>query len=133
MGEIGANYAVAEPGVYYRDFEKATLASVGKILPSYPASREYCAMGGIVSNNSGGELTLRYGKTNKYVRELEVVLSDGSQARVQPLTMGELQVAVSDGTRTVVVVSVVAHGRWLKRHQPDRRNSQSLQVIEPSH
>ena len=59
IGEIGDDYAVAEPGVYYRDFEKATLAKVGKILPSYPASRELCAIGGIVSNNSGGELTLQ--------------------------------------------------------------------------
>ena len=37
-------------------------------------------MGGIVANNSGGERTLKYGKTEKYVEELEVVLSDGSQA-----------------------------------------------------
>jgi FAD/FMN-containing dehydrogenase len=61
------------------------------VLPSYPASRELCAMGGIVANNSGGELTLRYGKTNRYVRELDVVLSDGSQITVRPLSMPELE------------------------------------------
>ena len=37
-------------------------------------------MGGIVEDNSGGERTLKYGKTEKYVEELEVVLSDGSRA-----------------------------------------------------
>src|SRR5665213_2230173 len=88
--EIGNDYAVSEPGVYYRDFEKATLAKNGKLLPSYPASRELCAIGGIVSNNSGGELTLRYGKTNKYVRQMDVVLSDGSYATFKPLSMHEL-------------------------------------------
>ncbi len=82
-------YAVTEPGVFYRDFEKATLEK-GLILPSYPASREICAMGGIVSNNSGGERTLKYGKTEKYVEELDVVLSDGSQATFKALTHAQL-------------------------------------------
>jgi FAD/FMN-containing dehydrogenase len=90
MLEIGSDYAVTEPGVYYRDFEKATLAAGAGLLASYPASRELCAMGGIVSNNSGGEMTLRYGKTNRYIEELEVVLSDGSVTTMRPLTMGEL-------------------------------------------
>ena len=61
--------ATAEPGVYYRDFEKETLAK-GWLMPSYPASRELAAIGGIVSNNSGGEKTLTYGKTEKYVQSL---------------------------------------------------------------
>ncbi|MBI4088015.1 FAD-binding oxidoreductase [Candidatus Kaiserbacteria bacterium] len=90
IGEIGADYGVAEPGVYYRDFEKASLAKGGLLLPSYPASKELCAIGGIVSNNSGGELTLRYGKTNDYVEELDVVLSDGSKATFRELSTGEL-------------------------------------------
>src|SRR3989344_5912211 len=90
MGEIGDDYAEAEPGVYYRDFEKETLATRGKIIRSYPASRGICAIGGMVANNSGGELTLHYGKTNKYVRSLDVVLSDGSKAVFKPLSMREL-------------------------------------------
>jgi FAD/FMN-containing dehydrogenase len=90
MLDIGADYAVAEPGVYYRDFEKQTKAKNGTIYPAYPASRELCAIGGIVSNNSGGELNLKYGKTSKHVRQLEVVLSDGSRTTIQPLSMGEL-------------------------------------------
>ncbi len=89
MGEVGNDYAVTEPGVYYRDFEKATLAK-DLILPSYPASREIAAMGGIVSNNSGGERTLEYGKTEKYVEELDVILSDGSQATFKSLTPEEI-------------------------------------------
>lgn len=88
--EIGADYAVAEPGIYYRDFEKATMEKIGMLLPSYPASREICALGGIVSNNSGGELTLHYGKTERYVRELDVVLSDGSRATFGPLDAASL-------------------------------------------
>src|SRR4051812_1809557 len=91
MGEISSDYAVAEPGVYYRDFEKATREKNGTIYPAYPASRELCAIGGIVSNNSGGELNLKYGKTNKHVKELELVLSDGSQVTTRPLNLEELK------------------------------------------
>ena len=98
IGEITDDLAVTEPGVYYRDFEKATIAHNGQILPSFPASREICALGGMISNNSGGELTLEYGKTNRYVRELEVVLSDGSRATLCPLTPDELNVKESEQT-----------------------------------
>src|SRR3989344_5570415 len=51
--DVGTDYAIAEPGAFYRDFEKATLAKSGALLPSYPASREICAIGGMVANNSG--------------------------------------------------------------------------------
>ncbi len=82
--------ATTEPGVFYRDFEKETLKQ-GFIFPSYPASREICAMGGIVSNNSGGEKSLQYGKTEKYVKRIKVVLRDGNEYEMKPLTEEELK------------------------------------------
>ncbi len=88
--EVGEGYAVTEPGAYYRDFEAATLAK-GYILPSYPASRSIAAMGGIVNNDSGGERTLEYGKTRKYVEDVEVVLSDGSVTTFKSLTPEEVE------------------------------------------
>jgi len=88
--KVERDEATVEPGTYYRDFEKATLAKSHMLLPSYPASRELAALGGMIGNNSGGELTLRYGQTRRYVRELEVVLSDGSEATFKPLSMEEL-------------------------------------------
>lgn len=81
--------AVVEPGTFYRDFEKETLKR-GLLLPSYPASREICAVGGMVANNSGGEKSLRYGKTEDYVEELSVVLSDGNEYLLKPLNSVEL-------------------------------------------
>src|SRR3989344_1891516 len=90
MGEIGADDAVAEPGGMYRDFERRTLAKNGMILPPYPASREICALGGMIANNAGGELTLTYGKMDRYVREADIVLADGSTATFRPLTVEEL-------------------------------------------
>jgi FAD/FMN-containing dehydrogenase len=81
--------AVVEPGVYYRDFERETLKR-GLLMPSYPASRELCAVGGMVANNAGGELTLTYGKVADYVKALRVVLSDGKAYVIKPLTLAEL-------------------------------------------
>ncbi len=87
--EVGDGYAVVEPGVYYRDFEKETLKR-GFLLPSYPASRDICTVGGMVANNAGGEKTLVYGKTQDYVEELKAVFSDGHEYTVGKLTKSEL-------------------------------------------
>lgn len=87
--KVEGGYAVAEPGVFYRDFEKETLKR-GMILPTYPASRELCALGGMVANNAGGEKTLKYGKTIDYVKELKAVLSDGKEYLFKPLVKKEL-------------------------------------------
>ncbi len=85
-----AGYAITEPGVYYRDFEKATLEK-GFLMPSYPASREIAAMGGIINNNSGGEKSLSYGKTERYVQEMTMILSDGNEYTFGMLSMEELE------------------------------------------
>lgn len=87
---ISSDHASAQPGLHYRDFEKATLKE-GLLLPSYTASKELCALGGMISNNSGGEKTLTYGKTENYVRSLRVVLSDGTPTTFGPLSMSELE------------------------------------------
>ena len=85
---------MAEPGAYYRDFEKETLRK-NLILPSYPASREICAIGGMINNNAGGEKSLIYGQTENYVRELEVILRDGNQYTLHPLLQQELEQKMS--------------------------------------
>ncbi|HCR55652.1 TPA: FAD-binding oxidoreductase [Candidatus Saccharibacteria bacterium] len=81
--------ATVQPGMMYRDFEAETLKK-GALLPSYPASRELASVGGMVSNNSGGEKSLEYGKTDKFVTELKVILSDGNEYTLKPLTRTQL-------------------------------------------
>jgi FAD/FMN-containing dehydrogenase len=95
--ELTDHDATVEPGMYYRDFEKETLKK-NLLLPSYPASKGLCALGGIVNNNSGGERSLRYGKTDKYVEEINTVLSDGSVATFKALTQDELQAKKAEYT-----------------------------------
>lgn len=91
--------ATAEPGVYYRDFEKITLAH-GWLMPSFPASRELAAIGGIVSNNAGGEKTLSYGKTERYVHALNVVFANGESDTLQPLREGKLAAKIEEQTES---------------------------------
>ena len=86
IGEVDtANKTVTvAPGAYFRDLEKKTLAH-GLIMPSYPASKNLCAVGGIVANNSGGEKTLSYGSTKDYVTSLKAVLADGKEYTFAPI------------------------------------------------
>lgn len=81
--------AHVQPGMLYRDFEVETLKH-GALLPSYPASRDLASVGGMVANNSGGEKSLEYGKTDNFVTGLKVVLSDGNEYEIRPLNRDEL-------------------------------------------
>ena len=86
--EVGDDYAVVEPGVFYRDFEPETLKH-DLLLPCYTASRELNTVGGMVANNSAGEKSLTYGKTERYVRQLKVVLADGEEYTFKKLSRAE--------------------------------------------
>ncbi|MHB8362795.1 MAG: FAD-binding oxidoreductase [Patescibacteria group bacterium] len=87
---IDNHIATIQPGVYYRDFEKETLKR-NMVFPSYPASKELCSLGGIISNNSGGEESLSFGKTENFVEELTMTLSDGNTYKFGNLTKEELK------------------------------------------
>lgn len=86
---VTPEYAVVEPGCYYRDFEKETLKQ-DVFFPSFPASRELCALGGMYSNNGAGEKTLRYGKFNNYILSSKVIFADGNEYLVEPLHRPQL-------------------------------------------
>lgn len=88
----------AQPGAFFRDVEKAYAGS-GWMFPSYPASKNICAIGGMVANNAGGEKNLRYGKTARHVRSVDVVLDDGSQVTLSKLEKPELDAKLAQEDR----------------------------------
>lgn len=90
IGEIRKDGTSVEPGVFYRDFEKLTFTK-GLLLPSYPASKNICCLGGMINSNSGGEKTLAHGKTIDYVSSLNMILSDGEEYSFQKLTHDDLK------------------------------------------
>ena len=91
---IVPSYITVEPGMFYRNFEKLTLAKK-LILPCYTASKSLNAMGGMFGNNSAGERTLKYGKTEDYILETKVVFADGNEYVVKPLDRNELNEKIS--------------------------------------
>lgn len=95
--KVGDDYAVTEPGVFYRDFEKETLKK-NLLLPCYTSSRELNTVGGMVGNNSAGEKTLNYGQTERWVKELKVILADGKGHTIKPLTKSQLGAKVKENS-----------------------------------
>jgi FAD/FMN-containing dehydrogenase len=96
MNPVTGTSATTQPGVFYRDFEKETLKK-NLLMPSYPASRDLAMMGGIVSNNSGGEKSLEYGKLEDFVTQLKVVFADGKEYVVKPLNKKQLDAKINQG------------------------------------
>lgn len=82
--------ATVQPGMFYRNFEKK-LNKYDLLLPPYTSSKRLCTVGGMVGNNAGGEKSLGYGKTEKYVEKLKVVLEDGEEYEIKKMTVSELE------------------------------------------
>ena len=75
----------------------AVLAEVNEALEEHglkfapdPSTANRSAVGGAVGNNTTGAHSLKYGKTDAYVEDLEVVLSDGTVTRLGEVTLDEL-------------------------------------------
>jgi FAD/FMN-containing dehydrogenase len=86
--KLDKDKATVQPGIFFRDFDKKT---GDMLLAPYPASRDLCTIGGMVNNNSGGEKSLEFGKTEKYVPQLKFVFADGVERVVKPLNKKELE------------------------------------------
>lgn len=65
-----------EPGVITQVLQEA-VKEKGLFYPPDPASKGSCFIGGNVSENSGGPKAVKYGVTNEYVLNMEVVLPNG--------------------------------------------------------
>lgn len=79
-----------QPGLFYRDLEKE-LDKHELLLPPYTSSKRLCTVGGMVANNAGGEKSLGYGKTEKYVENLKVILEDGQEYEIKKLNRQQMQ------------------------------------------
>ncbi len=94
---LKGNLLHVQPGVFMRDIDPVVNAQ-GLQLGSVPASRAICTIGGMVGNNAGGEQSLRYGNTERWVREMKVVLADGNEYTIKPLTKKQLDKKMAEAT-----------------------------------
>jgi len=67
---------VVQPGVVNASLQKF-VGQGGLFFPPDPSSLEVCTLGGNVAQGASGPRALKYGSTKDYVRDLEVVGSDG--------------------------------------------------------
>lgn len=76
--EMGEDYVRVQPGLIYGELQKE-LAKQGRWIPVNPASGEFCSVGGMAANNSGGTKSLKYGTTRKHIKGLKIILEDGTE------------------------------------------------------
>ena len=77
-----------------------------------------------MNNNSGGEKTLIYGKTEDYVRELKLVMSDGEEHTIRPLSGAELRAKLAEQSfegdiYRKVYELIESHYDAIKKAKPD--------------
>ncbi|MFC7070334.1 FAD-binding and (Fe-S)-binding domain-containing protein [Halobaculum lipolyticum] len=79
IGEVDPDdrTATVDAGAIVAEINEAAAPHGLKFGPD-PAWRDKSAIGGAIGNNSTGSHSLKYGKTDAYVEEAEVVLADGS-------------------------------------------------------
>jgi FAD/FMN-containing dehydrogenase/Fe-S oxidoreductase len=84
--ELDANASTArvQPGLIQDELNKAAAAHGLMFAPDTSTSNR-ATLGGMIGNNSCGARSARYGMTIDHVESLDVVLSDGSRARLGPL------------------------------------------------
>ncbi len=81
-----ARCAVVQPGVVQDDLD-AALEPYGLQFAPDPASSNRATIGGGIGNNSTGAHSVRYGITDAYVDECEVVLADGSLVHTRDVVL----------------------------------------------
>ena len=77
-----------EPGVVQEDLNRAAQRHGLGFGPDTSTSNR-ATIGGMIGNNSSGSHSIVYGTTLDHVHALEVVLSDGSRARFEPVDEAE--------------------------------------------
>ena len=90
--EINAEekWAWVQPGIA-RDDLNAILKAYNLHFAPDPATSSRANVGGMIGNNSSGTKSILYGKTVDHVLELEVLLADGTELHLKPLSEKEYQ------------------------------------------
>jgi FAD/FMN-containing dehydrogenase/Fe-S oxidoreductase len=118
---VPERWAIVEPGIVLDELN-AQLKQHGVRFAPDISTASRATIGGMVSNNSCGARSVLYGKTIDHVLELDMVLSDGSQVHLRPLSHAELEAACQGDTlearcyRTVRQVARDCAGEIEKRY-----------------
>ena len=87
-------WARVQPGIVLDDLNRQLLP-YGLMYAPDPTTSSRACVGGGVGNNTCGAHSVIYGKTLDHIKELDVILSDGTQTHFQPLEAHELEAKLS--------------------------------------
>ncbi len=87
-------WARVQPGIILEQLTRQ-VSSHGLQYAPDPTTANRACVGGGIGNNTCGAHSVIYGKTLDHIKELDVILSDGSTARLGELTPAELESRLS--------------------------------------
>ena len=88
--DVEGREVTTQPGTILGDLNHR-LADHGLKFAPDPSTADRSAIGGAIGNNTTGAHSLKYGKTDAYVEELEVVLADGTVTTLGEISLDELR------------------------------------------
>ena len=94
---VEERWARVEPGIVLDELNAQLAPHRLRFAPDISTASR-ATIGGMISNNSSGARSVRYGKTIDHVLDLHVALADGSVAHLRPLTREELDAACAMDT-----------------------------------
>jgi len=93
--------ATAQAGAVLEDLNDAAGEYGLKFAPD-PAAGDRSVLGGAIGNNSTGAHSLKYGKTDAYVEEVECVLADGTVTRLGEKPLDEIREAADPDAEAIL-------------------------------
>jgi FAD/FMN-containing dehydrogenase/Fe-S oxidoreductase len=114
-----ARTALVDVGVVQDDLNAAAAAH-GLMFGPDTSTSNRATIGGMVGNNSAGSGSVRYGMTIDHVRTLDVMLSDGSRARFEPIDDAEYTRRASRDSLEGRIYAGLAH--VMARHEQSIAN-----------
>ena len=94
---VAERWARVEPGIVLDELNAQLAPHRLRFAPDISTASR-ATIGGMVSNNSSGARSVRYGKTIDHVLDLHVALADGTVAHLRPLDGAELDAACAAPT-----------------------------------
>lgn len=122
-----ARLVTVEPGVVLADLNEF-LKPYGLFFPPDPSTKDHCTIGGMIANNSSGPMSVKYGTTRRYVKKLQVVLSNGEVISTGPVPMD--QALGSMGNREKEIYRTMAeiierYGEAMEKERPEATKDSS--------
>ena len=125
--DVTPGHVSCGPGIVKADLN-ALLESHHSWLPVDPSSYKACSIGGMVSNNSSGIRTFKYGSTIDFVEELEVLLPEEGVRLVRPMAL-EDALGVEKTTRKVANL-LLDNWKTIQKEMPETTKNSSGYRLE---